>query len=369
MQRLIELPKDETILVSSEVRKFLHPDLVYLPIGDNELKLYKDAKVCLDDTLFFDMASPVSGNIRNIKEMTSLSTSKYFLEIENDFEEKRAKEAFTKRNLSKKEILNCLALENKDNLVLNAIDDEIYIVTENFYLMLYYEEFLELLDKINEFWDINIYICLKASSSENISKLMDALGTYPHIILKVLPDLYLLAKPEFLLAYLELDEKTTLVIKASYLYQVYNELKRKKEASTQLLTISGNNITERIVVEVKRGTRLKELLNAFYTLEADSVFIANNLLQGISIDLESFVITKELKGILIMRPNKTKQNGACFNCGVCSAICPVGIQPVFLTRPKYLKAVKDKCIKCGLCTYICPVYINFHKYLEGEEYE
>ena len=51
---------------------------------------------------------------------------------------------------------------DKKNIVLNAIDDDAYVLTENFYLFLHYEEFLELLDLLEQLLDFeSVYVCVK----------------------------------------------------------------------------------------------------------------------------------------------------------------------------------------------------------------
>lgn len=369
MQKLIELPKDETILVASKVEQFLQPDFVYLPVFNNTLNIQKNAEVYIGTFIAANVFSSVSGNAKRLVKMDSLTSSQLFLEIENNFQERRFKESFTKKRLRKEDILAILELHNKKNIVLNALDNEVYVATESFYLSLYYEDILELLDEIRGYFDVNIYVCIKASNSENINKLMDELGMYPHIILKVLPDLYLLAKPSFLISYLDLPEDDTLVVSASSFYQLYNYLKKGRVESTKLITISGNAIKRRMVIEAKLGTRLKDIVTEFYTLDNNWEFIANGLMSGDTISIDNFVITKDFDALLIMKKEEEKESGNCINCGLCSEICPVGIKPILLNNAKYLNKVKDNCINCGLCSYICPVYIKFNKYLKGESHE
>ncbi len=369
MQKLIELQKDENILVSSKIEQYLKPDFLYLPVKENVLNVHKNEEVLIGSNVLPQSISPISGYVRKLVKMDSLVNSEYYLEIENDFKEKRKKETFSRAKLKKEDILKKLNLENKKNLVLNALDNELYVLTENFYLFLYYEELLELLDEISQLFDITIYICLKASSSENINKLMSALGMYPTIILKVLPDYYLLAKNKFLLSYLELKEEETQVVSASLFYGIYNELKKNKPTTTKLITISGNAIKPRMIVEVKIGTRLKEVIDEYFEVNENAVFIANGLMSGKEIKLDNFIVTEELNSLLVMNSVEAKPEGKCINCGLCSDICPVKIKPVFLHDPKYLNHVKDKCINCGLCSYICPVYIKFNRYLKGEHHE
>lgn len=378
MQKLIELKKDENILVSSTISNFLSPDYLYLAIkNDSEILVSKKTSVKIGDPLIINntqtITSPSSGLIKSIKKMSSLAKTEYFLEIENDFEERSNKPPITQNNLNKltKEEINNLIdshiFIDKEYLILNALDDEPYILTENFYLFAYYEEFLELLDNLSKIYNIpNVYVCVKSNSSTNINKLMSALGMYPHIELKILPDLYLLGRESFLCNYLNITNALT--IKASTFYNIYNTLVRKRPTFDKLITISGDALKNPMIIKVKIGTLLKDVVNEFFKITTPNpLFIANGLMMGQVINIDNFVITDEFFGLLIMKPKEPKESGKCLNCSLCSEICPVSLNPLLFNDKKYYEEAKKICLNCGLCSYICPVYINFFK--EGVHYE
>ena len=171
MQKLIELKKDESILVSSIPEKYLKPDYVYIPIKkEDKLLVNPLEKVKIGSDVSTTSISPISGIVKSLKKMSSFDDALYYLEIENDFEEQRIKEGTKKRKFLPEEALKVLSseLKNKKNLVLNAIDDELYVVTENFYLFLYYDVFLELLDDLDNMFHLeHIIVCVKSNSSES----------------------------------------------------------------------------------------------------------------------------------------------------------------------------------------------------------
>lgn len=369
MQKLIELKKEDNVLVSSKVENFLKPDAVYLPIFNNKILVNQNDKVKIGDEVIEGVLAPISGVVKNLKKFSALNGNIYCLEIINDFEERNRNVIGIKNRLTKEKILKYINLDGKNNLVLNAIDDEVYVLTENFYLALYYEEFLEFLDDISKIINIdNIYVCLKASSSENVNKLMSDLGMYPNIELVIVPDLYLLGKTKFLLKYLNLNANETKVIKAEEFFFLYNYLKRGRTKSEKLITISGNGIKNPIIVQVKIGSLLKDIVKEFIVFKNNDVkFFANGIMGGKEIDLDSFVVTDNLNSLIIMKSEKEKKKSKCINCGLCSDICPVNLNPLLFNNKKYLEKAKKECLNCGLCSYICPVYINFNKYLKGEE--
>jgi len=380
MQRLIEIPKDPTIMVSSQVLNFDKPDLVFIPITKEAKLLIKKSDDILLGTPLFKLAkkvikSPISGNIKGINDSITVNGPTKVLVIENNY-----KEAYLKKpsiinsikNIKKEKLTSLLKsefsinLNEKKELVLSSFDDEPYVVTENFYLFLYFEGYLELLDELSQIYNLKITICVKSTNSENISKLLECLGMYPNINLKIVPNLYLLNKEDILLQYLNFTKKDTIIIKASNFYDIYNLIKRNRPLSDKLITITGNGILNQTVIRAKLGSKVKDIINSLIKLKDEPLdYILNGLMAGRKCDIDNLIVTKDLNSIFIMKESAIKKEEKCINCGACIDICPVKINPLLLQNEQYYKKNKDKCIKCGLCSYICPSYINFNKYLEG----
>ena len=215
-----------------------------------------------------------------------------------------------------------------------------------------------------------VIICLKDTSSENISKLLECLGMYPNIELKILPNLYLLGNKTILLKYLNLKAESSLVIPTGVLYDIYNLIKRNRQKTDKLITISGNALTNPSIIKVKIGTPLIDIINDIINLNTKEVtYIAGGLLTGKVIDPSNFIIDDDIDSVLIMKTKNSPPSTKCLECGACLDVCPVNINPLLLSNPNYLAKVNSKCLKCGLCSYICPAYINFNKYLNGGDHE
>ncbi len=380
MTKLIELEKDETIKVSSNVINYIKPSVVYIPYENAPILVKPNTITDIGTPLFKSankiITSPISGIIKNYQKVMTINGEKYALEIINDFKERKKLEPIKKITLNKinKESLEKLlqyqfniSFENKNVLILNAIDDNPYVLTQNFYLLLNYEGFLEILNQFAKIFSLTkVIICLKETSSENINKLLECLGMYPNIELQILPNFYLLGEPLILINYLHLSLSSTLVLNTALLYDIYNLIKRNRQKTDKLITISGTALKEPSIVKVKVGTPLKSLLDNLVILkEPEVTYIAGGLLKGQIIEPENFIIDENLDSILIMPKVPEKREEACIHCGACLNICPVEINPLLLREPNYLKKVQNKCLKCGLCSYICPSYINFNKYLNG----
>lgn len=385
MQKLIELEKDASIQVSSIIEKYEKPDYIYIPVENSSTivtKVYDKVKIGtpLIKVASTVVTSPVSGIVQGIKIMNTLKGKMGAIEILNDFEETKVIDPIIKKQggTIKKEVLDKLLkahfnldFNNVKCLILNCIDDDPYILTENFYLLLNYEGILETLDKLDKLYNFeHITICVKDNNGENINKLMENLGMYPNIKLNIVPNLYLLGKEKILLDYLEFNIKDSYVVKASLFYHVYNLLLRNRLINNKLLTISGNGLKNPMVVKVKIGTKLADVVKSLVQVKKEDLsYIINGLMSGYMIDLKDFIITNEVEGLLIMTNKKNIEASKCIKCGACIDICPVGINPLLLENPDYLKQVQDKCLKCGLCSYICPSYIDFNKYIWGDKNE
>lgn len=385
MQKLIELEKDASIQVSSIIEKYEKPDYIYIPVENSSTivtKVYDKVKIGtpLIKVASTVVTSPVSGIVQGIKIMNTLKGKMGAIEILNDFEETKVINPIIKKQggTIKKEVLDKLLkahfnldFNNVKCLILNCIDDDPYILTENFYLLLNYEGILETLDKLDKLYNFeHITICVKDNNGENINKLMENLGMYPNIKLNIVPNLYLLGKEKILLDYLEFNIKDSYVVKASLFYHVYNLLLRNRLINNKLLTISGNGLKNPMVVKVKIGTKLADVVKSLVQVKKEDLsYIINGLMSGYMIDLKDFIITNEVEGLLIMTNKKNIETSKCIKCGACIDICPVGINPLLLENQDYLKQVQDKCLKCGLCSYICPSYIDFNKYIWGDKNE
>jgi electron transport complex protein RnfC len=372
MKKLVELDKDYSIKLKSQVTSFLSPDYIYIPLKNNKVNLKLNDKINKGSIIFNNVYSPVSGDIVGVKECTLYNDKKdKCIVIHNDFKEKQnTRIAIRKKitNLTKEEIVSSLFNDKfKDifnnlsikKLIISGIDDEPYIANQIFIQKENTKIILEMIDALlTVFLGSEAIIALKNTDGENIESYNNYLGTYKNISLKLVDDLYLIGKEEFLIDYLHIKEDY-LYLTASDIYELYSYIKKRKPLVEKYITITGNAISNPQVLNVKLGTKVIDLLLSNYDasiLEND--LYVNGLMQGDNMDVKDLIITEEFEGIVIMK-KKEKQEYSCIKCGKCINICPISSNPML--------AYKDKknvpCLNCGLCTYICPSYINLRKYL------
>lgn len=380
--KFIELDNYPNALVSSRLVKGDKPDYIYIPIEENSnILVHKNDKVLIGSpilkTIEKEILSTVSGIVSDIDSITTLEGTKKAIVIANDFKDKRLSVSSDKqiRKISKEKIdmlfTNYLQVDltKKKRLVINCMDDEPCVVTENFYLFLNSDLFLEILDLLYTTYHLaNVILVVKSLSSENISKLMNRLGMYPNITLNIAPDYYLLSRDSFLLSYLKLDEKETCVLSASTFFAISEFIKKNRIPTTKYITFTGDGIENPMVIETRIYSKIKEVINNL-KVEENTIWIANGLMHGKIIDLNNFIIEPNLTSIFIMKQKEEPKKEKCIRCGACIDICPVGLNPTLVKKKRYQKQFEERCIKCGLCSYICPSNINFKERNEGENYE
>ncbi len=371
MLKLIDLKLD-SILVSLQIVSKLDPDYICIPLEANTIINVKNKdKVAIGQKLTDqDIYAPISGKVENLELVDTYLKKMYALKIRNDFKETNinTQKKINSQKITKKDLQETLSNFNfafdKPNLIINAIDDE-YQYTQSFYLLDNYENILDLLERMATLLKIKIILALRENNQENINNLLTYRGMYPSIQIKIVPNLYLLGNDYCLQNFLQIEEAN--VLKVSQIYELDSYLKTKRESRDLYITISGNNVLNPCVINTYKGVSLNYLLENIKLVNQESDIYINSLLQGKKVNKDNFIITGDVKSILIQKKESLKKEERCLNCGACLNICPVNINPLLFKDQKYLAKVKDKCLKCGLCSYICPAYINFNKYLEEEE--
>ena len=382
MKKLIRIDKPKDIVVPSEKKELYDVDYIYIPLQKNFKPLVDigdsvsmSQKVATNGDVY--LYSSVSGKVVSICEGLYQNNKKIkAIRIENNFKEKKVR--FDVREIKKLDDFNRLLnniddeqLSKKfvvgkvDTLILNLFVDEPFIMNETFYFINNSAEILDTLDLVGKVYKAaKILITVKNVDSSNITSLIDFNGMYPNIQIKLLDDLYLLEKKDFLCAHMGLDKNRTLVVKPSDLYKIYYAMKYKRKPNTKYVTIVGNNTSTPIVKDIKLYSLTLDLMNGV-KYESGSQFIKNGLMTGSKITSFNEIIDNNTEALFIMKKQEIKEQ-KCLYCGACLEVCPMRIDPKRLMDHKI---TSKRCIDCGLCSYVCPSFINLRKYLKGEKNE
>lgn len=373
---LITLNKEYSLLLKDTVTEYLNPNYIYLPVNDDKLLLNPKDYIYKGKEILKNKYSPISGRIVGLK---NLNDDK-FLVVENDFKEKLENKVSLRKNLNKMskdqllelvksfdlklyEKLNC----NFSKIIINCIEEQLYVGNYMFLVKEYSNELLEILNNISNILELKeITIIVKDTDYNIIDYLNNIVGIYPNVNIKFLPNKYLISKKSILSKYLNINEHF-IYLSIMELYNLYNFLKRKRIVEDKFLTITGNAIENPQVFKCKMYTKLDDIITNFIKFKSENyVIIVNNLLSNHFCDAKELIVTEDIDSIFIMKKREYKEK-KCILCGKCNDICPVKIKVSNLINGKNCD-YKD-CIKCGLCNYICPSYININKYLEGGKNE
>lgn len=387
MNKLFNIKRENNTIEAFE--NFLNPDFVYIPVatgytfqkssGDYVFKedvILKKGSDCI--------FSPISGTI--VGKTNSMKYENEEIEclvIENDFKEKIKKRKGCEKYINgftANEVLDLIKKYNacdsdiditKKILVINGIDIDPYEKTTSFLINSYSSKILEAIDALSTIFEIKTTIfAIDNNDNSSVINLTNNIGTYPNINLKLLPDIYPIGFKEVLINKLlskKQREEGYIYLTVEDVYNIYNVLKRKKPITEKFVTIAGNSIEKPIVVNVKIGVSMSDIIkNSCKVLNNKYYVVTNGLISGKTLTTLNNIITLKTRSIFLNTKN-TEIEKKCINCGLCMRKCPVGLNPKYLKEHK--KADRSKCINCGLCTYICPSKISFKDILGGKKNE
>ncbi len=371
------------------IHDFLNPEFIYIPILDGyKISVKEKDHVLKEDVLMskdgINIYSPISGTIVGKSDSLLLNNKKKdFLVIENDYKEEIKKPHGVIRYISdydKDEMIKLIndyqaskvKLDTKaKRLIINGIDKDPYEKTRSFLINSSSDKILETVDALINVLDIKETIfAINNNDTNNVLNLSSHIGTYPNIRLKLMPDIYPIGYKTILLRNLlskrQIDEGV-IVLNVEDVYNIYTVLKRKKPILEKLVTISGKSIDNSMVVNVKIGTSMADLIKNACKVNNDKYYvIINGLISGMTLENLNTIITTDVRSIFL-NPIDDQEEVPCINCGLCNLKCPMHLNPKYIKEHK--NADTSKCIECGLCTYICPSKINFKPYVGGNHEE
>lgn len=163
---------------------------------------------------------------------------------------------------------------------------------------------------------------------------------------------------------------------------VYEAVQKNKPLIERVVTVTGKSVKKPSNFLVRIGTPVKELVEAAQGLPEDTgKIISGGPMMGKTLLNLEVPVVKGTSGILIMPEKESKRNteGNCIRCAKCVQACPMGLEPVLLSKTSKLKMFdkveKERvmdCIECGSCSYTCPAniplldYIRFGKSTVGQ---
>ena len=130
--------------------------------------------------------------------------------------------------------------------------------------------------------------------------------------------------------------------------------------------LEGKPLYERIVTITGNGIKEPKNLIAQcggFNENSPGKIVMGGPMMGISQFTIDVPVIKGSGGILVLTEEEAKPQpmGPCIKCGKCVEVCPVNLQPLYLSsyslKDKFDKAEELHaldCVECGACSYICP---------------
>jgi electron transport complex protein RnfC len=383
MKRLIKITRNPNHVISKKETTVLDPRVVYFPMPDDVLIDDDIKRVVINQLLYKDSeysyTSSISGTINQLVVKTQANRSINCLEVINDYKERKVKSENIKNITNKNELLDILkklqlfdlikkiSIGRANTIILDGIEDDIYIYSEQYYLKKYSEEILDTLDFLNKILKCsNSLVFLKNIDSSIIESCINIVGMYANIKLVLTDDKYLLGNKRFLCRSYNLDEKRSICFKPSELYTLHNIVNYNKNDNTRIISVVDLNKNKTYIVNTKKYVGIDEIFERLkIKVNSKQTVIKNSLMSGSEISIDKEIVTDDTKGYYIIN-NESRIETKCINCGKCHEICPIKIDPKYYMDNS--KSSKN-CIDCGLCSYVCPAYINLRKYLRGDKNE
>ena len=375
MLNLVKLKPNDNIQIAYKIDDYITPKRIFLPAVES----FKEKEYVYKNSVIGDYTTSISGFIKGVKKVQVNGKLINALEIENDFEENIKNKLRKHKINNKEELIKVLDLVNlKDlskkinsiskinNLVVCSIDEEEYNWQEFLNLTYNYSEILDTTNELIRIFNLEKSIlATKSTNFKSIQNVKSIIGTYPNILVSLVPSKYLISYPPFLCEYLNLEVDTTLVLTTNEINYIYQALNYKSVFETKI-TISGNAINESKALNVKLYTSFQEVLQEYFEInDSDYEIYMNGLLGGVKLDKQKeIIITRETTSFIINKPEKNIET-ECINCGACQKICPMKIN---VKKCFFAQRSHKKCINCGLCDYICPAKIRL-KNIVGGNYE
>lgn len=141
-------------------------------------------------------------------------------------------------------------------------------------------------------------------------------------------------------------------------------VEKGKPLFERIVTITGKGVKEPQNLIVKIGTPFKDVIEQCGGFNGKpGKIIMGGPMMGLAQYSIDVPVIKGTSGILVLSEEEARPEPVqpCIKCGKCLEVCPVNLQPLYLSKfalnRKYDRAEEFHildCIECGSCSFICP---------------
>lgn len=154
---------------------------------------------------------------------------------------------------------------------------------------------------------------------------------------------------------------------------VYEAVQKNKPLIERVVTVTGKTVGQPANLKIRIGTPIQALLDECQCdLDNTGKLINGGPMMGKAMLNTEIPVVKGTSGILLMSKKESKRQyeNSCIRCAKCVRVCPMGLEPVLLSKTSKLKMFdkveKERvmdCIECGSCAYTCPASIPLLDYI------
>jgi len=137
-----------------------------------------------------------------------------------------------------------------------------------------------------------------------------------------------------------------------------------KPVYERVVTVTGNGVNEPKNLIVKIGTTFQEVIDQAGGFKGvPGKIIMGGPMMGLSQFSTEVPVIKGSGGILVLTEEEAlaEKESPCIKCGRCLEVCPVFLQPLYISAFALRKDFEGAerlgaldCVECGSCSFICP---------------
>ena len=266
------------------------------------------------------------------------------------------------------------AMGHIEYLIANACECEPYITADDSLLRSNPEQVLKgmaLLKKVLK--PDHVVLAVEDNKQEAILTLRKLIRSYPGIELRVLPTRYPQGSEKQLIqsvtgrqvhsGKLPVNVGCAVFNVASFA-AIFRAVYWGVPLTQRIVTVSGETVSLPQNFVVRLGTPFQDLIAAAGGLtDATERVVSGGPMMGVAQQDLSVPVVKATNAILCLPhdENGAAENPVCLRCGKCVAVCPMGLQPLYMYRYALCGRTEEltrlhlmDCMECGSCAFTCP---------------